>query len=882
MKKQLYTHQKEAVKAALIALKEGETPYLEISTGGGKSLILADLMNRAMKQGLRVLSLVPSKELCEQNALEASEYIDSPKDIGLCCSKLNRFQVHRQSVIATYTSFLRRRTTSGKFDVLLIDECVTGDTEILTEIGFKRFDSLNKSLKVAQYDNGEISFVNPLRHIEKPYKGEMVKIKSDNLIDLDVTAGHDMLLKWHVDPENIHDRKIKAKDINFNVYKSIYVAGSALGYYEELTLKQKLMIITQADGNIFIQDDRDIPRISFSFTKERKINAFLSLMEEGNFRFTETKTRPQQGNRKESRIFHVFDIDYADKDISKFFDISKINNKKAKEIIEYMVNWDGSINKKTGQYYFSNTDEKSVNFYQSVSVLAGYKTNKTIQIDGRSENFNDINRLFISKHTNTISCQAIKKSSYNFDGTVYCVTVPSGNIVVRRNGKVAIIGNCHGVGYEPTSSYRKIITSLKRINPALKIIGVTATPVRMSSGRLEEKYLDFEPIFTKCAYQSSIPDLIKQGVLSNITSISGDIQVDLSGVPIKGGDYDTEISAVRFDAILPHAIPDLKLKIKAYGIETILIFASNVANARKIIEEWDGDNIRLIYGDMSQHDRSATIKWLKHGEGLRVVVNVNVLLVGFNFQKLDAVCFLRATKSLALYRQAVGRVLRSHEDKKIGFVIDYAGNIDEHGSIDGEIPAKNRKRAGEIPRKSCIAIVEETTEFEGLIYRKGDVCGYSNILSAKKCRVCHAEFITDTETGKYVMRTRGEILKAKIDAETYTYEVARVTFEKAYSKKDQTEMIKLSFIDESGLIMHNHYMCLSHTGYARHKSVGHLVKMMHNPEDFPLIASAHGGVNTENVLLLFQNAYDKYFKRFDSITLALNGKYKELKGWQFV
>ena len=563
MKKQLYKHQKEAVRAALLELKQGETPYLEVSTGGGKSLILADLMNRAMKQGLRVLSLVPSKELCEQNALEASEYIDSPKDIGICCSKLNKFQVHRQSVIATYTSFLRRRATSGKFDVLLVDEA-------------------------------------------------------------------------------------------------------------------------------------------------------------------------------------------------------------------------------------------------------------------------------------------------------------------------------HGVGYEPTSSYRKIITSLKRINPALKIIGVTATPVRMSSGRLEEKYLDFEPIFTKCAYQSSIPDLIKQGVLSNITSISGDIQVDLSGVPIKGGDYDTEISAVRFDAILPHAIPDLKLKIKAYGIETILIFASNVANARKIIEEWDGDNIRLIYGDMSQHDRSATIKWLKHGEGFRVVVNVNVLLVGFNFQKLDAVCFLRATKSLALYRQAVGRVLRSHEDKKIGFVIDYAGNIDEHGSIDGEIPAKNRRRAGEIPRKSCIAIVEETKEFEGLVYRKGDVCGYSNILSAKKCKVCHAEFVTDTETGRYVMRTKGEILKAKIDAETYTYEVARVTFEKAYSKKDQTEMIKLSFIDESGLIMHNHYMCLSHTGYARHKSVGHLVKMMINPEDFPLIASAPGGVNVENVLLLFNNAYSKYFKEFDTITLAPNGKYKELKGWQFV
>jgi hypothetical protein len=95
-------------------------------------------------------------------------------------------------------------------------------------------------------------------------------------------------------------------------------------------------------------------------------------------------------------------------------------------------------------------------------------------------------------------------------------------------------------------------------------------------------------------------------------------------------------------------------------------------------------------------------------------------------------------------------------------------------------------------------------------------------------------------------------------------------------------MIKLNFIDQSGIIMHNHYMCLNHQGYARHKSVGHLVKMMKQPEDFPLIASAPGGVNVENVLLLFQNAYSKYFKEFDTITLAPNGKYKELKGWQFV
>jgi hypothetical protein len=131
------------------------------------------------------------------------------------------------------------------------------------------------------------------------------------------------------------------------------------------------------------------------------------------------------------------------------------------------------------------------------------------------------------------------------------------------------------------------------------------------------------------------------------------------------------------------------------------------------------------------------------------------------------------------------------------------------------------------------------------------------------------------------MRTRGEILKAKIDSETYTYEVARVTFEKAYSKKDQTEMIKLNFIDESGLIFHNYYLCLNHQGYARHKCITHLLQMMKQPENYPLIASAPGGVNVENMMLLFEHSYDKYFKQFETITLAPSGKYKEIKAWTF-
>jgi len=449
---------------------------------------------------------------------------------------------------------------------------------------------------------------------------------------------------------------------------------------------------------------------------------------------------------------------------------------------------------------------------------------------------------------------------------------------------ILIIDEAHYVSPNPDTSYQKIIRSLLRINPNMKICGLTATPYREKQGYIHLDCVEGKATFTRCCYETNIPDLIKKGYLSHVESISGDIEADLTGVKLKSnGDYNDEEMGQRFENIVIDATKDMRVKFDHYNINTAIVYASNLSNARKIVEEWNDDStIRLAYGDMPNSERNALTKWLKHGEGRRIVVNVGIFVTGFDYTQLDCVVLFLATKSLVKYVQICGRVIRAHDDKELGYVLCFGGNIDRHGPIDATIAPKNKKRVGDAPRKSCIAIVEETTEFEDLVYRKGDVCGYSNILSAKKCKVCHAEFVTDSETGKYVMRTSGEILKAKIDAETYNYDVSRVTFEKAYSKKDQTEMIKLNFIDESGFIFHNYYLCLNHQGYARHKCITHLLQMMKAPENYPLIASAPGGVNVENVLLLFSNAYDKYFKRFETITLAPSGKYKELKGWQFV
>ena len=511
-----------------------------------------------------------------------------------------------------------------------------------------------------------------------------------------------------------------------------------------------------------------------------------------------------------------------------------------------------------------------------------------------TQNYNEARDYMESPQVLGICCGQLQKRQT----TRQAVIAMASSFVSRRATSgafdVLLIDECHrmrlAAGDEKQGNYEKIVRSLFRINPDMLCAGLSGSAYRLDQGELHETSHKTLPFFTEKVYDTAIhpgiPKLIEEGYLSPIETLNTPIHVDLTGVRTSGEDFNKEDMGIKFDAICYDAVNDMRNHFVDNDIDTSLIFASNLKNARNILEYWgDNNTMRIVCGDESictKKQRHDAVEWLKHGTGKRYIINVDILAEGFDHRALQCVVLLRATKSPGLMAQIIYRIIRPHDDKHCGYLLDYGTNVERLGSIDSIIVPKPKKARGDTPKKCCLAIVEETIEFEGLIYRKGDVCNYPNLLSARKCRVCSAEFISDSETGLYTMRTRGEILRAKIDADTYTYKVARVTFEKAYSKKDQTEMIKLNFIDESGLIMHNHYMCLSHTGYARHKSVGHLVKMMINPEDFPLIASAPGGVNVENVLLLFNNAYSKYFKEFDTITLAPNGKYKELKGWQFV
>ena len=113
------------------------------------------------------------------------------------------------------------------------------------------------------------------------------------------------------------------------------------------------------------------------------------------------------------------------------------NRKTVKTVITELMHWDSCFTR--GNCY-SSLIKQNADWMQIIYILTGFKTNlRKYKNDNPSSIINyqlDVTERDYSLTTN------IKKSFKEYDGKVYCVSVPSSFIVVRRNGKVCITGNC--------------------------------------------------------------------------------------------------------------------------------------------------------------------------------------------------------------------------------------------------------------------------------------------------------------------------------------------------------------------------------------------------------------------------------------------------------
>lgn len=274
-----------------------------------------------------------------------------------------------------------------------------------------------------------------------------------------------------------------------------------------------------------------------------------------------------------------------------------------------------------------------------------------------------------------------------------------------------LIDEAHRIPLGGEGMYLRFIADARALNPALRVIGLTATPFRLQGRAVP--VCGPGHVLTDIAYEAGIADLIAGGFLSPLISFAGE-RPDLAGVAIRGGEYvEAELAAAvdRAD-LVERTVADLCTR--AADRRAWIVFCVNVAHAEHVQAALQRAGIPtgLVHAGTAKGERAAQLDAFQRGQ-LKAMVNVNVLSEGFDAPHIDCVAMLRPTKSPGLYYQQVGRGFRRAEGKHDCLVLDYAGNVLEHGPVDAIRVAPPRRegavakvevgRAKECP--SCAAML---------------------------------------------------------------------------------------------------------------------------------------------------------------------------------
>ena len=353
-----------------------------------------------------------------------------------------------------------------------------------------------------------------------------------------------------------------------------------------------------------------------------------------------------------------------------------------------------------------------------------------------------------------------------------------------------LIDEAHMLPKNTETRYNRFIADLKVCNPAIKVVGLTATPYRLDSGYLHK---GAGALFDGIAYDIPIDMLMEQGYLSPVISKGGLNQIDLTNVKKRGGEF------IESDLATAASDPELVRKTVEEIVElsedrkSWLVFSSGVNHAYMLKDEFEAHDIDVgvVTGSDSSAVREKTIADFKSGN-LKCLINVNVLTTGFDHPAVDVVCLCRATASCGLYIQMVGRGTRVAEGKTDSLVLDFGANVQRHGFIDRVKPKDKSAGAGEgtAPVKQC------------------EACQTMCFAAALQCHVCGHEFPPPT-LNHGSKSYDGAMLSGQVKAEWV--DVDSVLYHR-HRKEGKPDSVKVTYY--CGMRSVNEWLCPNHGGYA--------------------------------------------------------------------
>lgn len=364
-------------------------------------------------------------------------------------------------------------------DIKRVDfACFSDDTEILTENGWRSLYNIKNSDMVASVniESKEIEFQQVSKIHQYDYNGDVFHYAISGGIDLIVTPNHRMVYRkrnrkdgrlktassltwtdeWFIEEAQKIDRYWysiptfgvwNGKRTDINIGDFTFSPDQFLPFFGWLLSDG--CITTYGNGR---------PSISISQKKKKNMDTIRSALKVLGVKYSESilknnngvaYTRFRLGNRKFCDALVKWIGGYP-KSHEKYIprEILNFDSNSLQKLFDAMMGGDGSFLNRMGKVLparYSTTSLQLASDFQELSLKLGYKC--SISANRYNTSFGDQKYtgiiyyvIFAHSRMNVFNDQR-PVSVERYSGRVWCVSVPNGTVIARRNGKVCVTGN---------------------------------------------------------------------------------------------------------------------------------------------------------------------------------------------------------------------------------------------------------------------------------------------------------------------------------------------------------------------------------------------------------------------------------------------------------
>jgi DNA repair protein RadD len=229
-----------------------------------------------------------------------------------------------------------------------------------------------------------------------------------------------------------------------------------------------------------------------------------------------------------------------------------------------------------------------------------------------------------------------------------------------------------------------LINTLIKHAEVEKVIGLTATPIELRQGlygpELKMIHRSRENLFSKIIHITQVKEIIANNYWAKLDYLIRDVDTSKLVPTVSRTDYTEESLAVFVNENNLHnrIYSDVKT-LRAGNRKSIIIFMPSIHEAEILSEQIPGSI--CVTSSTPRAERDAAINKFKNRE-IDVIINVNILSIGFDHPGIDAIILARPTGSFAMYYQQIGRGVRVSPSKSDVVVIDYSCNVENFGRIE--------------------------------------------------------------------------------------------------------------------------------------------------------------------------------------------------------